>query len=121
MTTGAAQSVWSYSKEVDIATSLSVYLKFLKSKPQLDEIFYYLQNTFLLDYGFDAIVLYSIDSKSQITCVEAAGADVLAELAMITLADVKKVIPATLPTQSEPITNCILMNYESAEPVKTPG
>ena len=46
----------------DVSDALSIYLKFLKSNPPLSEIFFYLQSTFLLDYGFDGIALYAIDN-----------------------------------------------------------
>lgn len=109
----AEERVWSYATGVDVANSLSTYLKFLKSKPRLGEIFYYLQSTYLLDYGFDAIALYAIDPKSNLLCVESTGADVLAVQGRSTLADVKAVIPPMQPTQSEPITECLLSHDES--------
>jgi DNA-binding CsgD family transcriptional regulator len=113
MTTQAAERVWSYATSVDVADSLSSYLKFLKSKPRLDEIFFYLQSTFLLDYGFDSIALYSIDLKGNLTCIESIGEDVLAQQGRSSLAEIKKIIPPTLPTQAEPITECILSHDES--------
>jgi hypothetical protein len=108
MTTQAAERVWSYTTSVDLADSLSSYLKFLKSKPRLDEIFFYLQSTYLLDYGFDSLALYSIDLKGNLICIESTGEDVLAQQGRSSLAELKKIIPPTLPTQAEPITECIL-------------
>jgi DNA-binding CsgD family transcriptional regulator len=109
----AEESAWSYSTGVDVAASLSTYLKFLKSKPRLDEVFFYLQSTYLLDYGFSPISLYAIDSQSNIKCVESTGSDVLGDQGKSSLADIKKVIPAMQPTQSEPITDCLLSHDES--------
>ena len=103
-----ADRVWSYVTSVDVSDSISAYLKFLKSKPRLDEIFFYLQSTYLLDYGFDVIALYAIDNKSALKCIESTGSDVLAAQDKMSLTDIKKVIPATLPTQSDPITECLL-------------
>ena len=112
MTTQVAQRLWSYATSVDVADSLSAYLKFLKSKPRLDEIFFFLQSTYLLDYGFAAIALYAIDPQSNLKCVKSTGVDVLAEQGKSSLSDIKKVIPAMQPTQSEPITDCILSHDE---------
>jgi DNA-binding CsgD family transcriptional regulator len=97
----------------DVSDVFSVYLKFLKSNPPLGEIFFYLQSTFLLDYGFDAIALYAIDNKSALTCVESSGLDILKEQGMSSLSDIKNIIAPMLPTQSEPITKCILSHDES--------
>jgi DNA-binding CsgD family transcriptional regulator len=108
-----SERIWSYATSVDVADSLSAYLKFLKSKPRLDEIFFYLQSTYLLDYGFDSIALYAIDPKSNVKCIESTGADVLTEQGHSSLMDIKKVIPPMLPTQSEPITECLLSHDES--------
>ena len=113
MSNMAVERVWSYATSVNVADSISAYLKFLKSKPRLDEIFFYLQSTYLLDYGFEAIALYAIDSKSNLKCVETTGADVLAKQGKSSLGDIKKVIPAMLPTQSDPITECLLSHDES--------
>ena len=113
MTTRAEESVWSHATSVDIAGSLATYLKFLKSQPPLDEILFYLQSTFLLDYGFDAISLYAIDFKSNLTCVLSTGADHLAEAGLSSLEDIKKVIPPMMPTQADPMTKCILSHDES--------
>ena len=103
-----SERIWSYATSVDVADSLSSYLKFLKSKPRLDEIFFYLQSTYLLDYGFDSIALYAIDPKSNVKCIESTGADVLTEQGRGSLMDIKKIIPSMQPTQSEPVTECIL-------------
>jgi DNA-binding CsgD family transcriptional regulator len=113
MTTQVTQRLWSYATSVDVADSVSAYLKFLKSKPRLDEIFFYLQSTYLLDYGFEAIALYAIDAKSNVKCLESTGADVLSEQGKSSLSDIKKMIPTMQPTQSEPITDCILSHDES--------
>ena len=107
------ERVWSYAENVNIADSLSTYLKFLKSSPRLDEIFYYLQSTYLLDYGFGSIALYAIDSNSGLRCVESTGPNVLTEQGMSSLSDIKKVIPAMQPTQSDPVTNCLLSHDEA--------
>jgi DNA-binding CsgD family transcriptional regulator len=107
------ERVWSYAADVDVAHSLSTYLKFLKSSPRLDEIFFYLKSTYLLDYGFDAIALYAIDSNGSLKCVESTGPNVLAEQGMSSLSEIKKVIPAMQPTQSDPVTNCLLSHDES--------
>lgn len=112
-TTRPEASVWSYSSTVDVADSLSSYLKFLKSKPHLAEIFFYLQSTYLLEYRFQAIALYAIDSKSNLACIESTGDDVLGDQGKNSLSDIKKVIPAIQPTQSEPITDCLLSHDES--------
>jgi len=109
----AVDRVWSYATSVNVADSISSYLKFLKSKPRLDEIFFYLRSTYLLDYGFEAIALYAIDPKSNLKCVETTGADVLAQQGKSSLSDIKKVIPAMLPTLSDPITECLLSHDES--------
>jgi DNA-binding CsgD family transcriptional regulator len=111
--TSAETSVWSYSATVDVADTLSSYLKFLKSKPRLEEIFFYLQSTYLVDYRFDAIALYSIDPKSNLACIQSTGVDVLGDQGKSSLSDIKKVIPAMQPTQSEPITDCLLSHDES--------
>ena len=97
----------------DVSDALAIYLKFLKSNPPLNEIFFFLQSTFLLDYGFASIALYVIDNKSAITCVESSGLDILKEQEMISLSDIKNIIPPMLPTQSEPMTKCILSHDES--------
>jgi DNA-binding CsgD family transcriptional regulator len=107
------ERVWSYAADVDVAHSLSTYLKFLKSRPRLDEIFFYLKSSYLLDYRFDAIALYAIDSNSGLKCVESTGPNVLAEQGMSSLIEIKKIIPAMQPTQSDPVTNCLLSHDES--------
>jgi len=112
MSTQAAERIWSYATSVDVADSLSAYLKFLKSKPRLDEIFFYLQSTYLVDYGFDSIALYAIDLKGNIHCVQTTGTDVLTEQGHSSLMDIKKVIPPMTPTQSGPMTECILGHDE---------
>ena len=109
----ARERVWSFSTGIDFADSLSTYLKFLKSKPHLDEIFFYLQSTYLVDYGFDAIALYAIDSKAGVTCIQTSGSDTLAELGFNSLSDIKSIIPAMKPTQSEPVTDCLLSHDAS--------
>jgi DNA-binding CsgD family transcriptional regulator len=111
--TSQPESIWSHAESVDVAQSLASYLKFLKTKPPLDEIFFYLQSTFLLDYGFDALCLYVIDSKSNLTCVASTGTDVLAEQGISTLSEIKKIIPPMLPTAADPMTDCIL-SYDEA-------
>ena len=113
MASSIQERVWSYATSVDVADSLSAYLKFLKSSPRLDEIFFYLQSTYLVDYGFDAIALYAIDSTSALKCVHSSGPDVLADQGKSSLSDIKKVIPAMQPTQSEPITDCLVSHDES--------
>ena len=113
MTTERFETAQLHVAIINMADSLRVYLKFLKSNPPLDEIFFYLQSTFLLDYGFDAISLYAIDFNSKLTCIESASVDVLAEQGVSSLADVKKIIPPMLPTQADPITECILSHDES--------
>ena len=55
MSNTAVERVWSYVTSVSDTESLFAYLKFLKSKALLDEIFFYLQRVYLLDYGFAAI------------------------------------------------------------------
>ena len=112
MNTQTAERIWSYATTVDVADSLSSYLKFLKSKPRLDEVFFYLQSTYLVDYGFDSIALYAIDPKGNVKCVQSSGADVLTEQGHGSLMDIKKIIPPMLPTQSEPITKCLLSHDE---------
>ena len=107
------ERVWSYPTSVDVSDSISAYLKFLKSKPRLDEIFFYLRSTYLLDYGFDEIALYAIDPKSNLNCIESTGSDVLAAQGKTSLTDIKKVIPATRPTQSDPITECLLSHDDT--------
>jgi DNA-binding CsgD family transcriptional regulator len=113
MSNMSVERVWSYAISVDVADSLSAYLKFLKSKPRLGEIFFYLQSTYLLDYGFEALALYSIDAKNNLKCVEATAADVLAQQGKNSLTDIKKIIPATLPTQAGPVPQCLLSHDES--------
>jgi DNA-binding CsgD family transcriptional regulator len=113
MSTGVEESIWSQSTSLNVADSLAIYLKFLKSRPPLDEILYFLQSTYLLDYGFDAISLYAIDFKSNVTCIVSSGADYLAEQGMSSLGDIKKIIPPMMPTQADPFTQCILSNDES--------
>jgi hypothetical protein len=112
MTTERLETAGPHVANVNIPDSLGMYLKFLKSHPPLDEIFFYLQSTFLLDCGFDAISLYAIDFNSKLTCIESAGVDVLAEQGVSSLVDVKKIIPPMLPTQADPITECILSHDE---------
>jgi DNA-binding CsgD family transcriptional regulator len=113
MTTVRAEHAWSYASTVEVAASLSAYLKFLKSKPRLAEILFYLQSTFIVDYDFEVLALYSINSQGNLTCVESTGQDVLTQQGKTSLVDIKKVIPAMQPTQAEPITDCILSNDES--------
>ena len=108
MTSQAVAPIWSYATSVDVADSLSAYLKFLKSKPRLDEVFFYLQRTYLVEYGFDSIALYTIDVKGNVHCVESTGPDVLTEQGYSSLMDIKKIISPMAPTQSEPVTECIL-------------
>jgi len=114
MTTVRAEHAWSYASTVDVVGSLSSYLKFLKSKPRLAEILFYLQSTFILGYGSEALGLYSINSQGNLTCLESTGQDVLTQQGMTRLVDIKNVIPAMQPTQAEPITDYILMSYESS-------
>ena len=109
----SVERVWSYAMSVDVADSISAYLKFLKSKPRLDEIFFYLQSSYLLDYGFEALALYAIDPNCTLKCVETTAADVLHQQGMNSLTDIKKIIPATLPTQPDPITKCLMSHDES--------
>jgi len=113
MNTQTAERIWSYATTVEVADSLSSYLKFLKSKPRLDEVFFYLQSTYLVDYDFDSIALYAIDPKGNVKCVQSSGADVLTEQGHSSLMDIKKIIPSMQPTQSEPVTECILSHDES--------
>jgi len=107
-----SKGAWPDSIGADLSDSMRTYFKFLKSHPPLAEIFFYLQSTFLLDCGFDAISLYAIDFNSKLTCIESAGVDVLAEQGVSSLVDVKKIIPPMLPTQADPITECILSHDE---------
>ena len=99
---------WSYAAPLDCSESLATYLKFLKSKPKLSEIFFYLQSSFLLDYGFDAIALYRINASNEVHCVKSTGEDVLGAQGGSSLADIRKIIPPTLPTQSAAFTECIV-------------
>jgi hypothetical protein len=73
-----------------------------------------LQSTFIVDYDFEVLALYSINAQGNLICTESTGQDVLTQQGKTSLVDIKKVIPAMQPTQAEPITDCILMSYESS-------
>jgi DNA-binding CsgD family transcriptional regulator len=108
MSSHRAREVWSYATSFDLEDSLSAYLKFLKSKPRISEILFYLQSTYLIDYGFESIAIYSIDAKNQTSCIESTNRDVLGDLNKNSLVEIKKMIPPTQPSQCAPVTESII-------------
>ena len=108
MSTHRAREVWSYATSFDLEDILSAFLKFLKSKPRISEILFYLQSTYLIDYGFESIAIYSIDAKNQTSCIESTNRDVLGDLNKNSLVEIKKMIPPTQPSQCAPVTESII-------------
>jgi DNA-binding NarL/FixJ family response regulator len=108
MSNHAGYEIWSYSTSFDIEDSLSAYLKFLKTKPRISEILFYLQSTYLIDYGFESIAIYAIDAEKKTSCIESSNRDVLGEFDKNSLTEIKKMIPATQPSQTMPSTQCIV-------------
>jgi DNA-binding CsgD family transcriptional regulator len=108
MTKQAEHGIWSYATGFDVEDSLSAYLKFLKSKPPISEILFFLQSTYLVDYDFESIAIYLIDAKKNTSCVETSNHDVLGKLDKNSLVEIKKMIPVTQPSQNLPVTQCIL-------------
>jgi DNA-binding NarL/FixJ family response regulator len=108
MTKQAEHEIWSYATSFDVEDSLSAYLKFLKSQPRISEILFFLQSTYLVDYDFESIAIYLIDAKKNTSCVETSNHDVLGKLDKNSLVEIKKMIPATQPSQNLPVTQCIL-------------
>jgi DNA-binding NarL/FixJ family response regulator len=108
MSKQAEHEIWSYATSFDVKDSLSAYLKFLKSQPRTSEILFFLQSTYLVDYDFESIAIYLIDAKKNTSCVETSNHDVLGKLDKNSLVEIKKMIPATQPSQNSPVTQCIL-------------
>ena len=108
MSKQAEHEIWSYATSFDVEDSLSAYLKFLKSQPRISEILFFLQSTYLVDYDFESIAIYLIDAKKNTSCVETSNHDVLGKLNKNSLVEIKKMIPATQPSQNLPVTQCIL-------------
>jgi DNA-binding CsgD family transcriptional regulator len=108
MSNHRAPAVWSYATSFDLEDILSAYLKFLKSKPRISEILFYLQSTYLIDYGFESIAIYSIDAKNQTSCIKSTNRDVLGDLNKNSLVEIKKMIPPTQPSQCAPVTESII-------------